>query len=315
VSLYPFKSKPVLRIRSYAKINLHLEILGIRDDNFHELSMVMQSVDLADNISFFKSSSEKINLETNNKKLSNYKDNLIVKAANILKEASGQNDLGVNIYLEKNIPIGAGLAGGSSNAASTLKALNILWELEYDDNLLFKFASELGSDVPFCLKGGTKFCFGRGEIVENINSGLKEYGVILIKDPNESISTPSAYNLYKKKYYSQYLKDVSDINNKRTELRSCEWIVNFNNSKFPLRNDLQTVIVPINESVSKALSLLSQVNNVINYSMSGSGPTCFALFDDYQIAKDEFLRNKNIFKENGFDSWCSNFVCMGNSIY
>ena len=117
-------------VKSPAKINLHLEIIGKREDGFHELAMIMQNIDLFDYIEFENNLIGEIELNSDNSDLSLNDDNLIIKAANYIKEISNNKKLGANIFLKKNIPIGAGLAGGSSNAAATLIGLNKLWNLK-----------------------------------------------------------------------------------------------------------------------------------------------------------------------------------------
>ena len=111
---------------AHAKINLHLEILGARTDGFHELAMVMQSINLSDQLKMIKSADNNITLKSNNNEISNGEDNLIIKAAKPLRNKVGNTQLGVDIELEKNIPVGAGLAGGSTDAAATLVGLNKL---------------------------------------------------------------------------------------------------------------------------------------------------------------------------------------------
>ena len=148
-------------IKSPAKINLHLEVIGKREDGFHELAMIMQNIDLSDYLEFQINNQGLIKLESDCNDLSLSSDNLIVKSANLLKEKSNI-DFGANIFLRKNIPIGAGLAGGSSNAAATLIGLNKLWDLKFDHETLCSLASTLGSDIPFFINGGIQLCFGRG---------------------------------------------------------------------------------------------------------------------------------------------------------
>ena len=210
-------SKKKISIKSPAKINLHLEVIGKRNDGYHELAMIMQNIDLADYLEFEINHEGSINLKSDCNHLSLDSDNLIVKSANLLKKLSN-NDLGANIFLKKNIPIGAGLAGGSSNAAATLIGLNMLWNLNLDNNELLKLSASLGSDVPFFINGGTQLCFGRGEILEKLNYKYV-YGVLLLKNPNVSISTAETY----KKYSNQFIKQVEMTNdlidNIRNDLR------------------------------------------------------------------------------------------------
>ena len=145
---------------AHAKINLHLEVLGIRSDGFHELAMVMQSINLSDQLKMIKRADNTINLKSNNKEISNGDDNLIIKAAKLLRNKVENQELGVDIELEKNIPIGAGLAGGSTDAAATLLGLNKLWKLNLKTDELENLSKEIGSDIPFCISGGRQICFG-----------------------------------------------------------------------------------------------------------------------------------------------------------
>jgi len=204
-------------IKSPAKINLHLEVIGKREDGFHELAMIMQNIDLSDYLEFEINNESLIKLESDCDDLSLSSDNLIVKSANLLRKQSNI-DFGANIFLRKNIPIGAGLAGGSSNAAATLIGLNKLWDLKLDQKKLCSLASKLGSDIPFFIYGGIQLCFGRGEILEKLDSKL-EYGVLLLKNPNVSVSTSETYKKYSKRFCDQYLTDREMIENIRKNLR------------------------------------------------------------------------------------------------
>ena len=186
-------AKGKIIIKSPAKINLHLEVIGKREDGFHELAMIMQNIDLSDFLELEINNEGQIKLETDCSELSISNDNLIVKSANLLRKKLNI-DYGANIFLRKNIPIGAGLAGGSSNAAATLIGLNNLWDLKLDQENLCSLASTLGSDIPFFINGGIQLCFGRGEILEKLDSTL-EYGAILLKNPNVSVSTFLLYTL------------------------------------------------------------------------------------------------------------------------
>ena len=298
-------------VKSPAKINLHLEIIGKRKDGYHELAMIMQNIDLFDYIEFENNQIGEIELNSDNKVLSLNDDNLIIKAANYIKEISNNKELGANIFLKKNIPIGAGLAGGSSNAAATLIGLNKLWNLNLEDQTILSLSAKLGSDVPFFINGGSQFCFGRGEILEKYNSKF-DYGVILLKNPNISISTAETYKKYSKEFCSKYYTESNKTNIIRNSLR----INGFNNQKFSghmikVKNDLQIIVEKENDSVRQALYLLSNLENCLSLSMSGSGPTCFALFKDINKATEVFEQNKKIFNNNGFDAWVCKLINNG----
>ena len=306
-------SKKKISIKSPAKINLHLEVIGKRNDGYHELAMIMQNIDLADYLEFEINKEGLIKLKSDCNHLSLDSDNLIVKSANLLKKLSN-NDLGANIFLKKNIPIGAGLAGGSSNAAATLIGLNMLWNLNLDNNELLKLSASLGSDVPFFINGGTQLCFGRGEILEKLNYKY-EYGVLLLKNPNVSISTAETY----KKYSNQFIKQVEMTNdlidNIRNDLRK-DSLKDFKikDKYIKIKNDLQLIVESENESVKQALYLLSNLKNCLTFSMSGSGPTCFALFKDFDTANKALNDNYKLFKKNGFDSWACKILDKGIKI-
>ena len=303
-------AKEKIIIKSPAKINLHLEVIGKREDGFHELAMIMQNIDLFDYLEFQINNEGLIKLKSACNDLSLSSDNLIVKSANLLRKKSN-TDFGANIFLRKNIPIGAGLAGGSSNAAATLIGLNKLWNLNLDQKTLCSLASILGSDIPFFINGGFQLCFGRGEILEKLDSNF-EYGVILLKNPNVSVSTAETYKKYSNKFCEQFLINREMIENVRKNLRDNGLKnLNFHNHYLTIKNDLQLIVENENDSVKQALYLLSKLENSLTFSMSGSGPTCFALFKDVETAKKELTANYKLFKDKGYDSWVCTFLKKG----
>ena len=302
--------KEKIIIKSPAKINLHLEVIGKRKDGFHELAMIMQNIDLSDYLEMEINNEGLIKLETDCYDLSVSSDNLIIKSANLLKKKSNKC-LGANIFLRKNIPIGAGLAGGSSNAAATIIGLNKLWNLNLDQKTLCFLGSKLGSDIPFFINGGIQLCFGRGEILEKLDSNYK-YGVLLLKNPNVSVSTAEIYKKYSNSFCDNDLTNKEIIEKVRKNLRNNVLKrLNFDNQNTTIKNDLQLVVENENDSVKQALSLLSNLKNCLTYSMSGSGPTCFALFKDVETAKKELLSNYKLIKDKGYDSWVCNLLEKG----
>ena len=308
-----FKNNKIT-LRSPAKVNLHLEILGTRADGFHELAMVMQSINLSDYLEMEFSKDGKLYLTSNNNKLSLREDNLIIKTAEILKDCFPKKNLGANIFLKKNIPIGAGLAGGSSNAASTLIGLNKLWGLNLNKKSLHKIASSIGSDVPFFIDGGSQYCFGRGEILEKYDFN-SSYSLILLKNPNVSISTSDAYKKYFNKFHKSYLTSEVEFEEKRNYLRTKGFSnENIFNTGIEIKNDLQKIMKNENKSVNDALNIFSKIKECLCFSMSGSGPSCFAIFKNYQVAKKVYDKNKELFLEYGFDSWLCDFISNGITI-
>ncbi len=295
-----------------AKINLHLEILGMRADGFHELSMVMQSINLSDRLKMINSETNNITLKSNNNEISNGNDNLIIKAAKLLRCKVGNPELGVNIELEKNIPIGAGLAGGSTDAAATFVGLNKLWNLSLEIKELENISKEIGSDIPFCISGGRQLCFGRGEVLEKLNCRNLNMGVILVKNPLIQISTPVAYKKYKEHYGHTYLKEERDFEIKRDVVRSIDWSdenIFYNRSK--IQNDLQKVVFPMASEVEESLRILNSLPGSILVSMSGSGPSCFALFSNYDEANKVLKEHFNKFKKAGLSAWVCSMMSNG----
>ena len=300
-------------IKSPAKINLHLEIIGKRDDGYHELAMIMQNINLFDYIEIENNQNGDIQFSSDCKDLSIKDDNLIVKSANLLKEASNNKKLGAKIFLRKNIPIGAGLAGGSSNAAATLLGLNRLWNLKLDYESIFSLSTILGSDVPFFINGGRQFCFGRGELLEKY-SFKSDYGVILLKNPQISISTADTYKKYSQRFSYKYNMDFNNIAKIRNNLRLNGFDdINSSDEMIKIKNDLQFIVEKENDSVKEALNLLSNLQNCLSFSMSGSGPTCFALFKDINEANKAFKKNIKMFKNKGFDVWVCKLLNSGIS--
>ena len=308
-----FKNSKITVV-SPAKINLHLEVLGKRKDGYHELAMLMQSINLEDYLEIELNASGRINLSSNNTELDLEDDNLIMKTANILRSYYPHRNLGANIFLNKNIPIGAGLAGGSSNAAATLIGLNKLWSLNLDQSTLAKFALKLGSDVPFFLEGGSQYCFGRGEILEKYRFDSRFF-LIILKNPKVSLSTSEIYKKYCDKFQGTYLINEMQYEGKRNNLRSIDFTYeNFLNRRIKIRNDLQKIVQNENKSVSDALTLFSQIEECICFSMSGSGPSCYGLFNNYEIAKKVYEKNKKLFLSYGYDSWLCEFQSKGIKI-
>ena len=164
---------------AYGKINLTLEVLGIRPDGYHEIKSIMQSVELHDTLTFESLEGSVIRLTGSDSRLKYDGSNLIIKAAEALRQAAG-TCLGARIHLEKNIPIEAGMAGGSSDAAATLRGLNRLWNLGFSLEQLMEIGAAVGSDIPFCLIGGTAMVEGRGERVRPL-AGPAPTTLLLVK--------------------------------------------------------------------------------------------------------------------------------------
>ena len=309
-----------LKVSAPAKINLHLEVLGLRPDGFHELAMVMQTIDLADTLVLQTTADAAIRLSTNRADLPTDGSNLIVQAAEMLRSRSGFPELGAQIQLEKRIPIGAGLAGGSSNGAAALVGLNALWGLGFSAPELGLMAAQLGSDMPFCLDGGTQLCFGRGERLEPVDPPASPaLAVLLIKHPASHVSTPWAYGRCKAMRGDFYLDQEADFEQRRNALRTGPLLQALASgvAVTTLRNDLQLVVEPEVDSVQQGLALLRQLNGAstpVAVAMSGSGPSSFALFDSLPRAQAAQQQLESQLMDGGFEAWSCGFVPTGVSL-
>jgi 4-diphosphocytidyl-2-C-methyl-D-erythritol kinase len=182
----------LLEVIARAKINLTLDVLSLRPDGYHEVKMIMQTIELHDRL-FLEPAQEAISLACDHPGVPSGEENLIYRAAVLLKEYTGQKK-GVTVILDKNIPVAAGLAGGSTDAAAALKGLNSLWELGLTASELMLLGERLGADVPFCLVGGTALARGKGEVLFSLPP-LPRMGVVLVKPPF-GVSTVQVYRQY-----------------------------------------------------------------------------------------------------------------------
>ena len=253
-----------------AKINLTLDILGKRADGFHEVSMIMQTLELADIVELEKADAVTLKISGNDS-LPTDEKNLAFRAALEVKNFCNKN-FGVSINLTKKIPSAAGLAGGSSDAAAVIRGLNIL----YDLNL--SIAAKIGSDVPYCVIGGTCLATGRGEILTRLDD-LPTFQVVLIK-PHGEISTAWAYQTYDDNP-AQFHPQNNEIINLLKEK-------NFDAAFKKFSNVLEPVAIQKIPAIQTYKKFLLD-NGAKVAMMSGSGSTVFALIDNFDAAK--FISN------------------------
>ena len=270
-------TKNVISLKAPAKVNLFLEILGKRDDGFHEIETIMQEIDLADSLQF-EETQEGVTLECNDKNIPANQDNLVCKAANLILEECGIKK-GVLINLEKNIPVGAGLGGGSSDAATTLKALNSLWKVGLNNEELMEFAAKLGSDIPFFINGKTALCRGRGELITPVEVRNRMDYIILF--PRVHISTETIYknlkiDLTKKRKDVSFFLDAL----KYSEVASISKL---------LFNRLEEIIFATYPDLLQVKSTLESFD-FCGLSISGSGSAFFGLCNDRHQA--EVIKSK-----------------------
>jgi 4-diphosphocytidyl-2-C-methyl-D-erythritol kinase len=266
-----------------AKINLHLEILGIRPDNYHELVMIMQTVDLADRVEISSVSTDNIILHCGHPNVPLDRTNLAYRAAELMQQEFPDAFLeygGIEIALHKYIPIAAGLAGGSGNAAAVLVGIDLLWELGLTQSDLQKLGARLGSDVPFCISGGTAIATGRGEVISPLPNLAGIY-VVLGKYRSLEVSTPWAYATYRQKFGNEYAHEPATMTERSHHVHSGDLvraIVERDAVKIGKRlyNDLEKVVLPAYPLVSQLRAEFQRHPN-LGTMMSGSGPTVFSL--------------------------------------
>lgn len=257
-----------------AKINLSLDILHKRPDGYHEVEMIMQTIDLSDQLTLTARDDEKITVQTNSGYLPLDSRNIAYKAAEALRRKYNIQQ-GVSIKIDKKIPVAAGLAGGSSNAAATLRALNRLWGLNLSLEDLALVGAEIGSDVPFCIYGGTALATGRGEIIRQIDP-LPTMLVILVKPPI-GVSTSLIYE----KFNIDKVELRPDTQGLLKAIKDQDRYTIYAGLANVLESvtlDLYPVVRTIKEDLIKA-----GTNAVL---MSGSGPTVYGL-----VHKEKRARN------------------------
>lgn len=260
----------------HAKINLTLDILGKRPDGFHEVAMVMQSLALHDTVVMEKSK-QGISLEIDAEGvyggdvLTADSTNLAWRAASLLRDEFGLE--GVSMHLTKRIPIAAGLAGGSADAAAVLMGMNELYGLELNNEALCGFGARLGSDIPFCIQGGTMFASGRGEHLTRLPA-MPEIPVVLSK-PHVAVSTAWAYRTYDEK--------GSHVHPNNDEIQKEIVQGNWKAVSKLLCNVLESVTIEKYGEISKYKQLMRE-HGALAAMMSGSGPTVFALVEKEEEA-------------------------------
>jgi 4-diphosphocytidyl-2-C-methyl-D-erythritol kinase len=273
---------PKLTVLAPAKINLTFDIRGTLPDGYHEVETILQSIDLADRLVFDiqPANATSVQITSNNASVPLGEDNLIAKAAHAFSRAS-KFDIAIKADLEKNIPVGAGLAGGSADAAATLTALNRATGEPFSEKQLLELAAGIGADVPFCLVGGTKYGTGRGDRLSDIDSSL-QFIFCVVKPANLAVSTPWAY--------SAYDKFPGDIKRPRTQDAIAQLKRgHMERTLSSFGNVFQPVIFSYHPEVAQVhAELLRQ--GAWYAQLSGSGPAIFAIDPDLEHA--HFLRRK-----------------------
>lgn len=261
----------MLREFARAKINLTLDITGVRADGYHEISTIMQTIELADEVTLKKISHGVSLIVDGNKNIPSDEKNLAWRAAVEFQKFCGK-DLGVAIELRKKIPSAAGLAGGSSDAAAVLRGMNRLYELNLTDDELCTIGARIGSDIPFCIIGGTCLAEGRGEILTRLKP-IKTFSVVLAK-PHGEISTAWAYKTYDEQP-AQIHPPTKEI---IAQLARGDYDAAFKNFSNVFESVALKKIPAIADCKEKFIAAGASVAL-----MSGSGATVFALTDEAHV--------------------------------
>lgn len=261
-----------ITVKANAKVNLYLTVTGKRENGYHDLVTVMQSVSLHDALTVRRTAQEGLWLDTGGA-LPADDSNLICRAAKAYFAKSGK-PFGVSVKLEKRIPMQAGMGGGSADAAAMLRALNTLDGNRFTEAVLCEIGAGLGADVPFCVMGGTRLCRGIGEVMEPIENHLK--GTLVVAIGGEGVSTPAAFAELDCRY--------GDFVQKRAEnapvaLLNAMAYGDLDAAAPCFYNMFEEVIDPIRPHVGQLKSILRQ-NGAVAAMMSGSGPSVWGLFED-----------------------------------
>ncbi len=262
--------------KAYAKINIALDVLRKRADGYHDMKMVMQTLDIFDVIRIKKTNNCEIVLRSNVDITENIENNLVYKACvDVLNKVDLYGKVGFEVYIEKNIPMGAGMAGGSSDCATTIVAINELLGLELTLDEMIEIGKKLGSDVPYCLVGGTKLVEGVGDIITDIKDHPQT--VVLAAKPIQSVSTKKifeALELDTIKNRPNFEKMISAINEEDVK-EVAKYFCNV----------FEEVTIPMYSEIGDIKNFLKE-NGAINSLMTGTGSTVFGYFENLEKAEE-----------------------------
>lgn len=263
-----------MKIKAYAKVNLSLNVLDKRSDGYHQIETIMQSIDLYDIVELEKSCGD-IEIACEGVKLPCDRRNIAYKAAEVMIKKFGL-DNGIKIHIRKHIPVAAGLAGGSADAAAVIKGMNKLYGLNLDNGDLMKVGLEIGADVPFCVKGGTAFATGIGE--EIIALPTPKLDMVLIK-PRASASTKMVYRLYDEmeEHIHPNVRGQVKAILKGDFKKICELAI----------NGLEPVTAKICPEIAQIKSALLDSGCEVAL-MSGSGAAVYGIYRDRSAAQDAY---------------------------
>ncbi len=285
-----------------AKINLYLEILGSRPDGYSEVAMVLQSIHLADRVQL-KCRHHGIHLTCDHPEVPADARNLAYQAAELLQKEC-HSSAGVDIHIEKHIPVAAGLAGGSANAAAVLVGLNQLWGLGLTVGELQSLAARLGSDIPFCVQGGTQLATGRGEVLEPL-ADWEGIPVLLAKPKHLGVSTAWAYQAFRSRSLGL---EAAAIPSTLPQMLAALSRQDPSALAKSLRNDLEQPVLAEHAIVGELRqSILSA--GALGSLMSGSGPSVFGIMPSLELATQARDTLRRQFQN--VDFWVTQFAPTG----
>lgn len=256
-----------MKDKAYAKVNIALDVVGKREDGYHLLKMIMQNIDLYDEIEVTKAESG-INITCNKAFVPTDERNLAYKAAKLFMDEY-KIESGVNIDINKNIPVSAGLAGGSTDCAAVLKIMNKLFEVNATNQELMDLGVRLGADVPYCIQGGTALCEGIGEKITALDS-FKNHIIVLVKPPF-GVSTKEVYKSFD--LSKVRLHPLTNQLIEKMKQDDIEYVAT------NMKNLLENVTLRKHRVISNIKDDMLRFG-ALGSMMSGSGPTVFAFFDD-----------------------------------
>lgn len=271
-----------LTLKALAKINLGLDVLGRRDNGYHDVRMVMQTIYLYDNVTLTRTEEPGIQVETNLSYLPIDENNIAYKAAKLLIDEFEIRE-GVHIKLEKRIPVAAGMAGGSSNAAAVLVGMNRMFDLGLNQSQLMERGVALGADVPYCVMRGTALAEGIGEELSALPPMPKCY--ILVAKPAISVSTKWVYETLDAKEIVEH----PDIDGLLQGLREQA----LSKIAASMGNVLESVTIE-KYPIIKDIKVAMKEAGALNAMMSGSGPTVFGIFDNRKVAEEAWYKLRNM---------------------
>ncbi|WP_040192786.1 4-(cytidine 5'-diphospho)-2-C-methyl-D-erythritol kinase [Clostridium culturomicium] len=270
-----------MKVKAYGKINIALDVIGKRDDGYHLLKMIMQTVNIYDELEL-KKSAKGIKITSNKSFVPTDNRNLVYKAIELFCNTYSV-EKAISVHIEKNIPVEAGMAGGSTDAAAALRAMRDLYKPEISDKELMELGVKIGADVPYCIKGGTALCEGIGEVITELKP-FKDKLLVVVK-PNFGVSTIATYKGFKLSEVKQHPKVDELIE-----------AMNRDDLKYVadnMMNLLELVTLKEHEEISRIKEFMC-AEGALGSMMSGSGPTVFGFFDSEEKANKcaEMLKDK-----------------------